>query len=105
VTELSFLISLLLNDELPKSLKQTVADRIKEVELKLVPSVQPRAPAGNQAASTQKILDEMAMNPIPVEQPLPQTQAAAQALAHRQQLIAQATSGVAEKGRTSPRKF
>jgi len=107
MTELSFLLELLLNHKLPKATKELVTERIKEVEAKLgsAPTPVQRAPiraASGQSPSTQKILEEMAAE---AEAPVTQTPAVAQAMAHRAALIAQATSGVEEKGRTSPRKF
>lgn len=132
MTELSFLISLLLNDDVTKPVKLLIADRIKEVEARPGPVwVNPQAlhniytPVSSKSAqspSTQRILDEMAAEGQPVamiERPampgevssneqntiIASTPAAAQALAARQQAIANATSGRSEKGRTSPRKF
>ncbi len=109
MTELSFLLSLLLDQKLNKEVKGLIKDRIKEIEVapritaSTIRAVSPTA----QSASTQKILDEMAEEgkalPVPVH--IAQTPAAAMALASRQQAISQAISGQPEKGRTQPRKF
>jgi hypothetical protein len=103
MTELGFLLELLLDDVCPKELKIKIKDRIKEVEQQLQPikAQASRPKATDQAPSTQRILDEA---PLQVEH-IAQTPAAAQALASRQAAIAQAMSNVPEKGRTSPRKF
>lgn len=124
MTELSFLINLLLNDKLPAEIKLTVAERIKEVEMKLqapsyfAPIQAPThyIPARTaQAPSTQKILDQMSgdsHSPYPAAQefvaptpPEATTLAAAQALASRNNAIQQAVSGRQDPGRKSPRKF
>lgn len=122
ISELSFLIELLLNHKLPTATKQLVKGRIEDVEksystVRPVTNIAPRPlPAGAaiQAASTQAILDRnpdlanatynVAPIPVPVEQ-IAQTQATANALASRAAAINQAMSGNPEKGRTSPRKF
>jgi hypothetical protein len=125
MTELSFLLDLLLNHKLPKATKEAITGRIKEIEtLAHQPTIaqpqwQPRPPRNAQSPSTQRILDEMAQQGVPIEQaqvlqqqphPLPvtqiaQTAAAQMALNARQEAINIATSGREEKGRTSPRKF
>jgi hypothetical protein len=115
VTELQFLIDLLLNHKVPSATKKLIADRIGEVETKLMqPSVYipPGRPINNfhpptaQSPSTQRILDEMALEMPPVQPAtVAQTPAAAQALAQRAETIRIATSGKEERGRTSPRKF
>lgn len=115
-TELTFLISLLLNHKLPKITKDAIANRLKEVEANLisVPSRPihpfPAQPFSGvpQAASTMAIL---ARNPdlmVPTQAPVAivaQTPAAQAALNARQESINLAVSGKPEKGRTSPRKF
>lgn len=130
MTELSFLLELLLNHKLPKPTKEAITHRIKEVEARFVQTPQQsllpvpgpqaiRPPRGAQSASTQRILDEMAAegsNPIQgdglggyvdISQPavIAQTPAALAALNARNEAIRIATSGKEEKGRTSPRKF
>lgn len=96
MTELSFLIDLLMNHKLPKVTKQAIAARIKEVEARL-PALTGYKPAPqlphsiNQAPSTIALMEKQAeMNPqvamtpvIPVEQ-IAQTPAAQQALLDRQ---------------------
>jgi hypothetical protein len=108
VTELSFLLSLLLDQKLNKAVKQLIKDRIKDIET-AAPRPQARSivqPTG-QSPSTQRILDEMAAEgkELPIPTHIAQTPATAAALAARQQAIAQAVSGKQEAGRTSPRKF
>lgn len=104
MTELGFLLDLLLNEELPLTLKKTVAERIKEVEQKLmqptviIPTSRPITQA--QAPSTQRILDEMDQQAPGI---LVASQAASQAMASRQEAISKATQ--IEPGRKSPRKF
>ncbi len=126
MTELSFLLDLLLNHKLPKGTKEAIVNRVKEIESKhgqnvgvwTQPAQPPRPPRTAQSPSTQRILDEMAAeHSIPeiasgniaatLETPavIAQTPAAAAALAARQEAIRIAVSGKEEKGRTSPRKF
>lgn len=102
MSELSFLLDLLLEHKLSKTTKDLIKERIKVIEgyqKAIVTAPVIKNPTA-QAPSTQRILDEMAQN-----QPQVQTAAAAQALQHRSELIAQALSGKEEKGRSSPRKF
>jgi len=128
MSELSFLLELLLSHKLAKGTKEAITDRIKEVERRLVQPQQPNVPMSGpqavrparsaQSPSTQRILDEMAAegasliqpNPVSPESPgipaqIAQTPAAALALAARQEAINIAVSGKEERGRTSPRKF
>jgi hypothetical protein len=120
VTELAFLLDLLLNHRLPQATKVAITDRIKEVEKCLTFAPQKVGPVGhhsgpvppqlaNQAPST---IAALAKHPDLVAQMVPepvaviaQTPATAAALASREQAIQQAMSGKVEKGRTSPRKF
>lgn len=123
MSELSFLIQLLLNDDVPVKVKLLLADRIKEVETNLVtppafvpdpigggtyyPSRSPNNP-NRQAPSTQAALERHGLipdaAPVPVEQ-IAQTPAAAAALAQRSAIIAGARSGKPQDGATSPHKF
>lgn len=106
-SELSFLISLLLNDDVPKEIKALLKDRIKLVEesYKAKPQIVAHPGFGGiiQAQSTQRILSEMPQE-VPI-QAATVSPVAAQALANRAQLMADASSGRKEPGRTSPRKF
>ena len=124
MTELSFLIDLLLNHKLPKPTKEIIAERIKQVEAErygpmaqagvasAIPSGSPRL--AQQSPSTlanlekHGIIQAEPMPPIP-ETPVvgvvAHTAAAAKALSDRNALVNQALSGRAEQGRTSPRKF
>lgn len=123
MSELSFLLELLLNHKLPKPTKEAITTRIKEVEGRISQPVQTsgfmttsqaRPPKTAQSPSTQRILDEMAAEGVLIgavtqQQDIPaqiaQTPAAAMALASRAEAIRIAVSGKEEKGRTSPRKF
>lgn len=133
MTELTFLLDLLLNHKLPMATKVAVTERIKEVEARLaqgysIPrNADPRpniaavpAHLANQAPSTiaamMKHPDLVAqMSPtigIAPQEPsvapvqvIAQTPAAQAALNARQEAINGALSGKPEKGRTSPRKF
>ena len=124
MTELDFLIELLLNHKLVKSTKDVIQQRIKQVQhtypspspLHSNPAPQPKNLYG-QSPSTAAILaknpDLIPPSPLPTPPPTPpepvaviaQTPATQQALAQRSAAIAQALSGAPEKGRTSPRKF
>jgi hypothetical protein len=121
VTELQFLIHLLLEHKLGSVTRKLVAERIGEVEMKMnYAPVAFAPPAGKvfipipapsfQCASTQAILDKNPdlTNVISSAEPVTvvaQTPATAAALNQRNQSIAIATSGKPEAGRTSPRKF
>lgn len=103
MTELSFLLDLFLNDEVPKTIKELIAKRIKDVEEGFRGSSIP-APALTDPRYNVKHPVIPDSSPVPPDQ-IAQTPAAAAAMAARAQVIAQAQSGVIEKGRTSPRKF
>lgn len=129
MSELSFLIDLLLEHKLHKTTKDAIKDRIKEIQnpgpvtYAQMPAIRPAK--ASQSPSTQRILDEMAAEgacistnlnqnivatdpnpsgPVQIVQ-IAQTPAAAAALAARSEAIRIATSGKEERGRTSPRKF
>ena len=107
MTELQFLIDLLLNHKLPAQTKKAVAARIGQVEASygtVPPSGIVHTP--KQAPSTQRILDQMEAPELPP----PTTAAAAQALQARADAIKKAVNSgpfqaKPEPGRTSPRKF
>lgn len=128
MTELTFLLDLLLNHRLPAATKAAVSDRIREVEKQLSAGypIPPQAQAirqavlnspipahlVNQAPSTIAAMMKHDGAPIalapPAEAPvipavIAQTPAAQQALASRNEAILNA--GTIEKGRTRPRKF
>lgn len=121
VSELSFLIELLLNHRLQKGTKDAIAARIKDVEGRVSTSVPIASPhlrpvvpgMAVQSPSTQAILDRNPDLAAVIPQPVAvvaQTQAAAEAMASRQRAISQSASsrpllGKPEEGRTSPRKF
>lgn len=115
MTELSFLVELLLNHKLPKVTRDAVASRIRAVEASgfaLTPSqvpwpkTAPPANLTNQAASTLALMAKHNIEPppVPVDQ-VAQTPAAVAAINARQEAINQALSGKPAKGQTSPRKF
>jgi CTP:molybdopterin cytidylyltransferase MocA len=124
MTELSFLLDLLLNHKLAKVTRELVVARIREVEVR---SQSPAAtrPAQTSAAIPPHLVGQspstiaammrheaggvappIAVAPLVDTPPVvAQTPAAAAALAARQSVIDSAISGKPEKGRTSPRKF
>ena len=129
MTELSFLVDLLLNHKLPKATRDAVASRILEVEQLLCPPGVAYAPMPSfvpdklrpqgvpQAAST---LAAMARHPdlfvgqvqaMPVAAPpepvavIAQTPAAVAAMNSRQQAIAESLAGKIDKQTGRPRKF
>lgn len=103
MTEIQWLVDIMLHHKLPEAVKEKFISRIGEVEANYSkPVVRPIPPPMHaQTPSTQKILDEMAQDTIQVAQ----TPAVAAALQSRQEAIKQAASGKPEPGRTSPRKF
>lgn len=126
MTELSFLIDLLLNHKLPKTTRDAVAERIKAVEAmgakgyeipaharavrdNLVGGV-PQAPSTIAAMARHGIFpvaqtaEELPPEPPPVAV-IAQTPAAAAALASRQQAINESLSGKVDKQTGRPRKF
>ena len=121
MTELSFLIDLLLNHDLPAKTKHVIAERIKEVESNLVakPIQQqiqyhvPNMPA--QAPSTLALMAKHGELPpimpapqMPAPEPvavIAQTPATAAAMNHRNETIAQALSGKVDKTTGRPRKW
>lgn len=115
-SELSFLLELVLDDEVPKPIKLKMVARIREVEKNYAQTVlpQPAVPRGTKpgiitpiiAAQSPSMQQLMAQNPdlIP-KPPQPVTAEAAQALANRQAKILGAANEKPEPGRTSPRKF
>lgn len=132
MTEMSFLLELLLNEKLSKTAKEKITARIKEVETMLnttritipagvqIPQALPPAAIVNgamQSPSTIAALQRQAAAgvPAPDAQRIGQHEeapavviaspAAAQAIHSRQVAIGHAISGKPEQGRTSPRKF
>lgn len=112
-SELSFLLELVLDDQIPRPVKTRLVARIRDVEKNYcaTPQVVSRgikaqisSPiVASQSPSMQKL---MADNPdlIP-KSSVPVTAQAAGALAQRQALINNALKEKPEAGRTSPRKF
>lgn len=114
-SELTFLMELFLEEELPKTIKLKIVARIKEIEQNdygtaqqaFVPIVNQTAHnqpgLACQAPSTQRLLaqhPDLALAAMPPQAMTPQ---AAEALRKRQEVLMGA--GKEEKGRTSPRKF
>lgn len=130
MTELSFLIDLLLNHKLPKPTKEAVAERLKTVEANLMfapmrslPQAILPQPVG-MPPQAQSTLAAMARHAAAANEPYPagvspqvtpatdtpvavigQTPAAIAAMNSRQAAISAAISGKPEKGATRPRKF
>ncbi len=119
MSEISFLLDLLLNEKLSKSVKQKITDRVKEIEaawakLPLM-APPPRPIVGAQSPSTIAALERQAAEGLLPPVPMPEVPAAPGVVAvtpqtvaavnSRTQAINQALSGKAEPGRTSPRKF
>ena len=105
MSELSFLIELLLNHKLQKQTKEAIKVRINEVEQNLSAPTSPArtelpkpALVAMQAPSTQQIMEK---HPDVIAQ----TPAAAAALKSREEAIQAAMTGKIEKGQTSPRRF
>lgn len=99
MTEIAFLLDLVLNHKMSKEAKEHCIKRIAEVEARLTPQYAARPAVRNidamvQAPSTQALMEAHAVA---------QTPAVAAALQSRAEAIASA--GKAEAGRTSPRKF
>lgn len=124
MTELSFLIDLLLNHKLPRSTRDAVAARIKEVEVLAsttvmrIPASVPITPAmlANQAPSTLAAMARHADLPGVVDPgvgpraPAPvavvaQTPAAVAAMNSRSQAIAESMAGKVDKSTGRPRKW
>lgn len=95
-TELTFLLELILNHKIPLSTKNLIKERIGLLQQNLPQQSIQRQSFANET-------NQLVANNAPIT--IAHTPAVAEALAHRQQAITIAASGVAEKGRTSPRKF
>ncbi len=116
MTELSFLIDLLLNHDVSKETKAVIAERIKYVEGTLVKSSNPVlgwTPPNNSTSQAPSTLALMAKHGDPVIAPtaavpvenVAQTAATQQALAQRNEMIRAGMSGKPMAGQTSPKKF
>lgn len=100
MTEIAFLLDLVLNHKMSKDAKERCIKRIAEVEARLTPQPYARpAIVTAQAPSTQALLDAQAAALSNVAQ----TPAVAAALQSRAEAIANA--GKVEPGKTGPRKF
>lgn len=123
-SELSFLIDLLMNHKLQKVTKDLIAQRIRDVEsvysvtkvhipiaaqVPLPPNLRNQAPSTLAAMARHGDIPTQESHTPPTApaavEVIAQTPAAAQAMALRQQAIAQSLSGKPEKGATSPRKW
>lgn len=106
MTELTFLVELLLNHRLQKPTKDAVATRIKEVEAAIaqLPPQSPLRPMPAPAVVSSR--DVAARHPevVPVVA-VAQTPAASAALASRQQAINESLAGKINKDTGRPRKF
>lgn len=117
MTELSFLLDLLLNHKLPKATRNIIASRIREVE-ESRSAAKPstiaafeRSLISGQAPSTIAAFEKhgiqlptQAERTIKVEN-IAQTPATASAMASRQQAIAESLAGKVDKQTGRPRKF
>lgn len=114
MTELSFLVDLLVNHKLSAPIKKLVADRIKDVESNQVLNTAHIPNHKSQIAMPQVIhgavqAPSMAAKIAEMEQ-VPQSAIvvspiAAQAIAQRAELMRKATSGKPDKGAEAPNKF
>ncbi len=117
MTELTFLMELFLEDEMPKEIKKKIVHRLRDVEAEMGQAFAPQQTRGvaplpihqadnafaGQAPSMQRLMQQ---NPdIIPKPPQPITQAAAQALAARQALLNGAANEKPEPGRNSKRKI
>lgn len=129
MTELSFLLDLLLNEKLSKTVKEKLAARIRIVESSRDPDMAkishlpipgalamiggaPQSPSTVAAMQRQMQENGGLVSPhpntaqdIPTERIIAATPQTAAALQHREDAIKQGMSGKPEPGRTSPRKF
>lgn len=128
MSELSFLLDLLLNEKLSKPVKEKITQRVKDVEtlMTVQPTVRFTGPvpvvapltnlpphiAGQSPSTIAKFMEHQAAGLPPVTEAAPTAPAvvaatpqALAAVAKRDQAIATALSGKPEAGRTSPRKF
>lgn len=123
MTELSFLIELLLNHELSKITKDLIASRIKEVESNLVakpmqqltahyippPSVLKQAPSTLALMAKHGDIPNLVPVPdmpvIPPVEQVAQTPATAAAMNSRNQAIAESISGKIDKTTGRPKKW
>lgn len=115
-SELSFLLELVLDEQIPQPVKTRLVTRIREVEKNylLPPQPQQIVSRGTKAQITSPVIASqspsmqriMESNPdlIP-KPPIPTNPQAASALMDRQAKINAAISGKEDKERTSPRKF
>lgn len=113
MTELTFLIDLLLNHKLPKATKDAVAARVIDVEklLATIPPTYPNRPMpnvnSNQAPSMQAIMARnpdlaIASEPVAV---IAQTPQAVAAMNSRAAAIGESMAGKIDKVTGRPRKF
>lgn len=94
MTELSFLLELLLNHELQKITKEAITERIKVIEQNYTPTTHRPTVASPMPTS--------GMPPVP-PQAIAQTPEAAKAIADLQNMRSEALNG--SPGRTAPRKL
>ncbi len=112
MTELSFLIKLLLNEKLQKATRDLIAARIEEVQLEFVKQTIPYslpqpvpASTSSQCASTQALLAKHPDLAAAAPAVIAHTQAAAAAMSSRNQAIAESMAGKVDKNTGRPRKF
>lgn len=108
MTELSFLISLILDDELPAKHKKMIAERIQEAEKNLTAVTTNNVPRGTSIrAQIEGPPPDPAVANGHVPAHMAQSPVTAMALQSRQQAIAQSASGNMKPppGQSGPRKF
>lgn len=114
MSELSFLIDLLLNQKLSKPVKELIAARIREIEARPQPTVKHPGlgvpiPAHLSQQSPSTIANLLKEDSGTLPQPIAVTAQASQALEQRNAAIRAARAGPfdakPDPGRTSPRKF
>lgn len=110
MSELSFLLTLLLDHKLSTTVKGLIKDRIKEIELKPQSGVAIRATPPALAGQSPSTIANLMKDPVEAPQAAITAPAAAQAMLQRQSAIAAALNAgpfaaKPEKGRSSPRKF
>ncbi len=106
MTELDFLLDLLLEHKLPKPVQELIRNRVKIVQQQPVRQATFQVPSLAQAPSTLANLSRasgentpiVAAPIVPVEPVIPHTTAAAQALARRQQAINEGIKGPPSRG-------
>lgn len=105
MTELSFLLDILLNHKLGKATKDAIKARIDEIQKDPMPIEVHRSQPSYTIRESAVVPVHNTAQPLPMsEVNIGQTPAAQAALQQRAEMIRQGTSGVITKGHTSPPK-